>query len=135
MKINVEFIDQKEQRYGTVGDYWIDDNGDMQIRVSKMGNEIYESAVLIHELIEFFLIRKKGHPTEPEIMSFDIEFEEKRNKGEVDEYDEPGFAENSPYRQEHTIATACEMAFIAMSGESWNKYDNTVINCLDNNII
>jgi hypothetical protein len=131
MKINIEIISHSKQRYETPGDYWVDENGDVQVRVSELGNETFEAAIFIHELIEFFLIRKKGTPTEPEIMAFDIEFEKYRKLGKVNQHDEPGFSENSPYRQEHTIATACEMAFIGASGESWNNYENKVLSLLN----
>lgn len=127
MKIIIETIPHNEHRYETVGDYWIDENGDMQVRVSQMGNEMYEAMVMIHELTEFFLIRHKGTPTEEEVMAFDKAFEVKRELGEVGEMDEPGFAEDSPYRQEHTIATSVEMAICAIAGLSWSEYDKTVM--------
>ena len=53
--------------------------------------------------------------------------EVKRELGEVGEMDEPGFAEDSPYRQEHTIATSVEMAICAIAGLSWSEYDKTVM--------
>lgn len=123
MKIIIDIIPHNKQRYNTPGDYWVDENDDIQVRVSKLNNEIYEMAIAIHELYEFSLLRKRGI-TEPEILAFDELFELKRKRVNTDE---PGFAEDSPYRLEHTLATSAEMAFIGTAGESWNKYDKTVI--------
>ncbi len=41
MDIHIKTVPHKEQRYNTVGDYWIEDRV-IQIRVSEMGNEDYE---------------------------------------------------------------------------------------------
>lgn len=133
MRINIESISQKDHRYPTCGDYWMDEDGVMQVRVSKMGDEMYEAMVIIHELTEFFLLRKRGI-SEPDIMKFDLQFEERIKNGEAGENDEPGFAKDSPYRQEHTIATAIEMSICAMAGMSWNDYDKAVYSLFDKTI-
>ena len=130
MKIIIETIDHKLHRYPTIGDYWVDENGDWQIRVSKMGDTLYEVMVAIHELTEFALLNKKGI-TEPDIMKFDLEFEEKIKKGEVGENDEPGFAKDSPYLKEHTIATSIEMSIAAISGINWDEYNKKLNSLFD----
>ena len=77
MKINIETIPHGDQRYPTVGDYWDDENGVMQVRVSDMKDWRYEALVVIHELVEMFLTKHRGIP-EHEISEFDIKFEQSR---------------------------------------------------------
>ena len=60
MRIVIETIPHDKHRYETVGDYWYDDMGTLQVRVSDMGNEFYEKMVVIHELIEEALTKQKG---------------------------------------------------------------------------
>jgi hypothetical protein len=122
MEIVIKFIPHKEQRYETVGDYWEDQDGNLQIRVSEMKNEMYNGMVAVHELVEFLLCRKNG-VSEDAITKFDIAFEKKRKKGNVDE---PGFDNKAPYRKEHTAATAVEMIMCSATGVSWNNYDKKV---------
>jgi hypothetical protein len=125
MKINIETIPHNFHRYPTLGDYWIDHDGVMQVRVSKMGDEMYEAMVIIHELVEFFLLRHRG-VQEPDIMKYDIAFEKRIELGEAGDNEEPGFAKDCPYRQEHTLAQGVEMIMCAAAGMSWSDYDKAV---------
>ncbi len=118
MKINIETIPHDKQRYETVGDYWIDNDGVIQVRISEMSNPIHMQAVILHELFEFFLCMKLGIE-EPDIMQFDLEHLDS---------DEPGDEVNAPYRDEHCFATAVERVFIAACKESYKEYDQA---CLD----
>ena len=101
MKINIETIPHKDQNYETVGNYWIDEDGTWQIRVSDMKNWKYELLVAIHEIVEYALCLEKGIK-EDDITAFDIAFEAKREDGNCDE---PGDDPKSPYQNEHLIAT------------------------------
>ncbi len=125
LKINIKTIPSEKQRYPTVGDYWYDEDGVLQIRVTEMGNEFYEKMIVIHELIEEALTKKRGL-SEPEILDFDIAFEKRRSLGLVTEDAEPGFDNNAPYLKEHTLATSVEMQMCALSGESWEDYSKEV---------
>jgi hypothetical protein len=127
MEIHIKSIPGSKQRYETVGDYWYDDEGVLQVRVSDMGNEFYEKLVAIHELIEEALTKKRGL-TEPEIKDFDEAFERARAMGLRREDEEPGFHNDAPYLREHTLATSCEMMMCALAGESWSDYDRVVVN-------
>ena len=82
MKINIETIPHGEQRYPTVGDYWDDPNGVVQVRVSDMKDWRYEALVVIHELIEMFLTKHRDI-AEQAISDFDIKFEQSRDQGLV----------------------------------------------------
>ena len=121
-KIEIEFIDHDKHRYDTVGDYFYDAEGVLKIKISKMGDQRYERLVLIHELIEIFLIEHAGI-TIDDIDEFDIQFEKDRKEGDVSE---PGFADLAPYRLQHTFATGVELQLAALLDVNWNDYDKTV---------
>jgi len=125
-KINIEFIPHHQQRYETVGDYFFDVDGVLQIRISQMKVEIHAMAVLIHELTEMALLRHEGKVTFEDVDKFDFEFEEKRKRGEVDDEEEPGMAVDCPYRDQHLIATSVEMAVIASAKVSWKEYEDEI---------
>lgn len=122
MKINIETIPHKDQRYQTVGDYWIDEDGTIQVRVSEMGTDIYEQMVAVHELVELLMCLYKKIPFE-EIDKFDMDFE--RTRKSVDP-SEPGFDQRAPYKNEHAIATAVELVMCAHLGIAWQDYENKV---------
>ena len=120
--INVGIIPHSEHRYETVGDYWYPQSFRMEVRVSDMQNEDYEFLVLIHELVEAHLCRKRGIP-EPNIKAFDEAFEAKRLPGNEDE---PGFDPAAPYFKEHTFATVIEAQIAEELGVDWDEYSKKV---------
>ena len=124
MKIIIETIPHSEQKYPTVGDYWVDADGTWQIRVSKMGDWKYEFLVAFHELCEKALCTERGI-TDEGITEFDKIFELNRKEGNTDE---PGNDKDAPYRLEHNIATFIESGMAQALGVDWNKYDETVNN-------
>jgi hypothetical protein len=122
MEIHIKTIPHSEQRYDTCGDYFLDDNGVMQIRVSDIGMPLSEHLVAIHELIEVVMCIVKGI-TIRTIDDFDIAFEKNRKEGDLSE---PGFDPEAPYRHEHAIATAVEMIICAHLGISWKEYEESI---------
>jgi len=126
MRINIEFIEPVEQRYPTCGDYWIDKNGDWQIRVSKMGDSRSEMAVAQHEQFEMAQAIQLGIPLES-IDKFDIEFEQTRMPGDESE---PGDDPKSPYFEQHQQATAVELIYCLASGLSWTEHEKNVLRSL-----
>ena len=125
MKINIEVIPHDKQRYETVGDYWVDEAGTQQVRISDMGNDNYAFLVAMHELTELYLCQKRGIK-EPDIMAFDEAFEAARQPGNEDE---PGDDPKAPYRKEHFTATTIERIIAAELGVDWGEYDKAVMNC------
>lgn len=122
MEIHIKTIPHSDHRYETVGDYWEDENGVLQVRVSDMGNEFYEQMVICHELIEWFLCKKAGI-TEKEITDFDLKFESERQSGNLDE---PGFSPDAPYVKQHSFATSVELGMCAIAGVDFIEYDKKV---------
>src|SRR6266436_2132854 len=126
-KIVIEMIPHKTQRYPTLGDYWIDENGDWQIRVSRMSDYRSEVAVALHELFEMASVINKGIPIE-DIDAFDIMFEKEREAGEHADGDEPGYDPRSPYVSEHFFAERIERHFLMHIGLMWNRHEENCDN-------
>lgn len=124
MKIIIETIPHEKQRYETPGDYYIDEDQNLRIKISELGNTFYERLVAIHELIEWTLTDFKGIKEE-DIMNFDIYFEGRRKLGLVQDNAEPGFNKNAPYTNEHAIATSVELIMCSSAGVAWEDYENS----------
>lgn len=122
MKIQLQTIPHSNQRYDTVGDYWTDEDGCDQIRVSEMGNPDFEFLVSIHEQIEQHLTRKRGI-SEESITAFDKAYEANRPEGDESE---PGDHPMAPYRKEHFVATNIERILAAELNVDWAVYDHVV---------
>ena len=122
MRIIIETISNKDQRYPTVGDWYYDPDGTLHIKVSEMGHHEMEAAVAVHELVEVLLCRHRGI-AQSEVDRFDEEFEAKRQEGDVSE---PGDDRNAPYHKEHCFATGIERLLISELDIAWKAYDDTV---------
>lgn len=126
MKIVIESIPHECQRYETVGDWFVDPDGTIYIKVSDMENDDYAILVALHELHEFWLCRKRGI-TEESVTEFDIKFERDRANGLHGEDEEPGDDQEAPYKREHFFATNLERAFALEMGVDWKDYDDAVM--------
>lgn len=122
MKIVIETIPHSQHRYETVGDWWTDEDGTLQIRVSDLGDEKAEQLVAIHELVELLLCKARG-VSEQAVDAFDKAFEEDRADGDDSE---PGDAVDAPYRDEHCFATAVERMVCAAMGVAWDTYEEMI---------
>jgi hypothetical protein len=123
MKIVIETIPHDRQRYDTVGDWWVDPDGTLQLRVSEMADLRYERLVALHELVEFVLCDDQGI-SEEVVSAFDKGFEAHRPDGNTDE---PGDDPGSPYHVQHGFATAVERMVAAALEVSWKEYDAAVM--------
>jgi hypothetical protein len=121
-RIIIETIPHASQRYETVGDWQRDENGDLVIRVSGMGNPDYEALVALHELVEVLLCEKRGIKAEA-VDAFDKEYEANRKEGDDSE---PGDSLDAPYRKEHFFATNIEALMSAELGVDWPKYEAAI---------
>ena len=109
-------IDHKEQRYaGTCGDYWLDHTG-LHFRVSRLGDWRYEALVLVHELVEYLLVRAAGIDISS-IDRWDIDY-----CGEGEPGEDPG----APYHVQHMMADAVERTVALFLGVKWGRYDEAV---------
>jgi len=112
--INIKVI--PKMRYPTCGDYWETDDS-LEIRVLKQDCDDYEILVAIHELIEFYLTRKRGIP-ESTIMDYDLAWENRDDK-----VDEPGNQDDCPYKKEHRFSENVERLLAEELGVNWFKYE------------
>ena len=113
MRIIIETIPHKDQRYDTAGDWYFDDAGSMVIKVSGLGDWRKEFLVAVHELIEVGLCSNCGITAEA-VDKFDMNY-----KGEG----EPGDAHDAPYRRQHFTATTIERQLADALCVDWLDYE------------
>jgi hypothetical protein len=109
-RIVMEVIPHEDQRYCTLGDYWIDPDGTLQFRVSDMGDWRYNYSVLLHEFFEFALLLNRGIKEE-DVLAFDLAVPKDSPFAE-----DPGFDPKAPYHWEHFHADTLERHFAALMG-------------------
>lgn len=122
MKITIETVPHKQQRYDTCGDWMTDAaTGDITIRVSEeltagdLGR-YYFTLVGIHELVEAVMCVNHFIP-EDEVTEWDVEH---------DFLPEPGAHPEAPYHDEHVAAEVVERLFAVLLGIEWNEYGKAV---------
>lgn len=126
MKITISTIPHSEQAYPTVGNYGTNEDGSIWIHVSETGNNDYNALIAVHELIEKFLVDKKGISDE-EITNFDKKFEEARAAfPEIIKDGEPGDSVYAPYHNEHGYATSIEMNMSQQLLVDWADYNKRI---------
>lgn len=116
--ITIKIIPKGLMRHGwDYGDYFMDEKGGLQIRVSEFENPDHAFRIIMHELAESWrFARKNGCDFSP-IDKFDIEHQET---------DEPGRMKCSPYHKEHMQSEEIERLLCHQDGESWDIYYNSV---------
>lgn len=122
MKIVIETIPHANQRYSTCGDWFYDEEGTLQIKVSELSDWRMSACVALHEMAESFMCRHSDI-TQVMVDTFDKEFEANRPEGNLDE---PGDSPQAPYSKQHGIASGIERVFGAELKVDWNKYANEI---------
>lgn len=126
--MRIKTISHQKQRYETPGDYW-ETSKVLEMRVSKLSDWRFEFLIVIHELIEYALV-KQANLSLREIDEFDQMFERERAKGLHDDDAEPGMDKRAPYRKQHIWATRIERFVAFLLHVNWKKYDKEVISLL-----
>lgn len=126
-KIVIEFIPHDQQRYPTLGDYWIDKDGNWQLRISEIPDLRSKIAVALHELFEMGSVVHNEIPIES-IDAFDMMFEKEREEGRHPECAEPGYDSRSPYWSHHFNAEMIERHFCMHNGLIWNQHEENCEN-------
>lgn len=106
----LKFEVRKQMRYDDVGDYF----GNTIISYD-MGDEIVNNAIMLHEFIEYTLIKSAGIPVNM-IDDFDT------REGSEDEHPE----EYKLYRKFHRLANSVERQFIENLGLNWQEHEKTI---------
>jgi hypothetical protein len=118
MDIHIKVIPESEQRAEVNGaDWFFDDKGDLQVRVSPMSDWRREVLLGIHEAVEAIMCRHNG-VTQQQVDAFDLEYD-KTHTFDVNAGDEPA----APYVREHCLATAIERILCAELDVNWLQYD------------
>ena len=102
MQIQIRRIQQEDQRYDTLGDWFYDEHGTLQIKATAETDD--ESFLIaLHELVEAWLCKKRG-VAQDTVDAFDFEWTVEHPQSE----DEPGDDPRAPYRAEHRFAAILE---------------------------
>lgn len=125
MKIHAEVIPHDRQRYETPGDFFEDDDGVIQFRISDLRNGDYNFLVLLHELIEWYLCKRVGIKIK-DIDAYDMQFEKDRLLGKYTKDAEPGHSKGAPYRFAHKFAERIERIVATRLGVNWAWYSKRV---------
>lgn len=126
MKITIETIPHEKQLYETCGDWRFDADGDLNIKVSELGDWRMEVLVGVHELVESVLCYNRG-VKESDVTDFDIAFEILRDSfPEIIGNTEPGDMVSAPYYNEHQFATKIEKKVAEELGVDWDSYSKTI---------
>lgn len=124
MKITIDIVNHKSQRYPTCGDWQWVNASHLQITVSELGNWRNEVLIGVHEAIEALLCKERGID-EQVVTEFDQEFELTRLE---DDTSEPGDHPLAPYRNEHFFATSIERLFAHELGVYWDEHETLINN-------
>lgn len=125
-RIIIDVIPSESQRLkGNVGDYFYDQDGTLNIRVSDLGNTLYERLVAIHELCEVTMTEDKGI-TEKEIQDFDEMFYAEEDNDVYHNVKEAGWDIRCPYRKEHGISENIERQIALHCGVIWEDYEQAI---------
>jgi hypothetical protein len=114
-EVHVKVIPHDQQRYDTCGDWWWEgeDGETLQVRISDMGNPLYEQCVLMHELTEVLLCKHRSISTEM-VDAWDTAYGE----------GEPGDDPKAPYHKEHDAGNVVERFMAFQFGIDWDEYNN-----------
>lgn len=118
MNLICKVIPESEMRAEVNGADWFwDEHGDLQVRVSPMSNWRYEVLLMIHELTEAVMCMHNG-VSQAAVDKFDLEYD-KTHTFDLDAGDDP----HAPYVREHCLATAIERILCAELDVNWLSYD------------
>ncbi|OGI22501.1 MAG: hypothetical protein A2808_03305 [Candidatus Moranbacteria bacterium RIFCSPHIGHO2_01_FULL_55_24] len=122
LNLKIQTVPDDQQRYNTVGDYYLNDKGERIFVISDMRDWRYEILTAVHELVESALCKHRG-VTDEQIDAFDLEFSEKRATGDVSE---PGDSPEAPYYREHQFSNKIEKMLADELKVDWEQYGKTV---------
>lgn len=122
MNITIKTIPHDEQRYETSGDWIFTESGDLEVRISDIGDRRMEFLVGLHEIMEAMLCFQNGIAEEV-VTQFDVDFE--KNRGPND-YLEPGDSPAAPYHEAHRAATALERMAALILDVPWDLYEQRI---------
>lgn len=124
MKITIEFIEHKDQRYDTPGDWFYTPADNLVIRVSKLGVPEYEHLIAIHELVEALLCKHDG-VRQRAVDRFDTAWKP-RVLADGTPIVEPGEDPQCPCHEQHVVAENVERIIAQAMSVHWPSYGHEV---------
>ncbi|SRR5881394_225786 len=120
MDITIKVIPEDQQRAEVNGADWFwDEAGNLQVRVSPMSDWRREVILAVHETVEAICCRHLG-VSQAAVDKFDIAYDKAHpNEPDLNAGDDP----LAPYDRAHTLATACERALAFALDVQWGEYD------------
>ena len=116
MKILIETIPHKEQRYNTCGD-WFYEGTTLHIKVSALSDWRREFLVAFHELFEAMWC-KHARVSQEDVDQFDLTWQ-----SEGENATEPGDDPTAPYYRGHQMAIAHERLACFALDQNWFDYE------------
>lgn len=122
--IHIRVIDNERHRTPegckriTGADWYWDEDGDLQVRVSRMSDWRMEAALALHETAEALMCRNDS-VTQESVDLFDSHYAA-THTDDCEAGDDPA----APYKRQHSAATAIERVFTAHVGLDWKTYDD-----------
>jgi len=100
------------------GDYWIDETGALQIRVSEYADPRDARDIAIHELLEAWRCAERG-VSFADIDQFDLDHTD---------HPDPGLLPSAPYHKEHIDSMAVDYLIAQQDGRDFSEvYAHTPI--------
>lgn len=118
MNINIRVIPESEMRPEVSGADWFwDQDGNLQVRVSPMSDWRREILLALHETVEAIMCMHNG-VSQQAVDAYDKAYYETH---ECDK--DAGDEADAPYVHEHCLATAIERILCAELDVNWASYD------------
>jgi hypothetical protein len=136
LRINIRTKPIWKMRYQEVGDYYwitspVKEENTLKIVVAEMENPDYEFLIALHELIESYLVLRKGITFE-EIDEYDKRFEQEQKEGKRPKNAEAGEQKDCPYRKEHAFAKKIEKMVAKYLKVNFREYEKFIDYLFDN---
>ncbi len=113
MNIYIRVIPHSEQRLNQPGDWWFQENGDLQVRVTDLGDWRFNLLLGRHEQDEACLCKHAGISTET------VDSQPLLKTDDPDSFSGyPG----APYQAQHNDALAAEWVMSRLLGVDWVEY-------------
>jgi hypothetical protein len=116
MKIIIEDIPHKEQRYETCGD-WYFEGDTLIIKISAELSSESKLLITVHELVEVILCSKS------EIDQYTVDLFDINYKGP---YSEPGEDPSAPYYEQHIKAEVVERILANFMNINWKDHEKSI---------
>ena len=120
MNISIQVVAESDHRpCASGGDWFFDEDGDLQVRVSKMSNWRRETILALHEVCEAVLCKHNGVLQE-QVDRYDAEYMKRSPETFMNAGDSP----QAPYAREHGFASSVERLMATEMDTNWSDYEH-----------